>query len=306
MKIEDVFNIKNSNSKGFSSHKPGDTYFISNGMKNNGILGLVKPLPNERVFYKEGICVSAFCEATVQKPPFLPRGNGGSGLIVLLPKEEISEEELYWYSSCINQMKWRFSFGRMVTRERIKNLNIQKIPNNFKIDCSVENLLPKNIKNKKLSDVKFKLYPIKDLFKIIKGKGEYFEKCRKGNTPLISATSTDNGIIGFVDLKPIFRAPAISIERVSGNSFVHLEDFVTVPDDIFVLIPKKIFPIELFFYVSSMLNSQKWRFNYSRKLTPNRFKKLKIPMPFNKKGINLNYIKDIVDFTYGWDKVPLM
>jgi hypothetical protein len=67
------------------------------------------------------------------------------------------------------------------------------------------------------------------------GKGGYREAFESGNTPLVSATNTDNGIIDLVDTNPTFSAPAITVERVSGQEYVQLLGFATVPDDIAVL-----------------------------------------------------------------------
>jgi hypothetical protein len=69
-----------------------------------------------------------------------------------------------------------------------------------------------------------------------------------GNTPLISATNKDNGVIDDVDIEPIFKAPAISVERVTGQAYIQLIDFATVPDDIFVLIPKEKMSLKKLFY----------------------------------------------------------
>lgn len=101
--------------------------FISNGKLNNGIVGYVTPLESDRVFEEKGICISAFCEATIQNPPFLPRGNGGSGLIVLTPLKPMNEELLTFYAAYINKYcNWMFSYGRMVTMERLKKIKLPK------------------------------------------------------------------------------------------------------------------------------------------------------------------------------------
>jgi hypothetical protein len=113
-KLSELFILHNSKSSGFESYEQGEIRFISNGFYNNGVVGLVKPRSKDRVFNFHGICASAFCEATVQEPPFLPRGNGGSGLVVLEPKKKMLHDELLYYAAYINRFsKWRFSFGRM-------------------------------------------------------------------------------------------------------------------------------------------------------------------------------------------------
>jgi Type I restriction modification DNA specificity domain. len=124
MKIASKFTIHSAKSKSVDAHIEGNTPFISNGFYNNGVVGFVTPIEGERVFTKRAICISAFCEATIQESPFLPRGNGGSGMVVLIPKEEMSKEELFYYAVQINKQNWKFSFGRMVNPDRIKNLEI--------------------------------------------------------------------------------------------------------------------------------------------------------------------------------------
>ena len=304
MITDDIFDIETAKSRGFEAHEIGDTPFISNGFENNGVVGFVKPLGGEKVFSTLGLCISAFCEATVQRPPYLPRGNGGSGLTVLVPKEKMSDEEFYWYAGCINYRRWRFSFGRMVIGGRIRHLKLIKPPDKLKVSINYEKLLPKKIEGKrKIENILFEPYCLKGLFDIVRGRGSYFENCKSGNIPLISASSSNNGIIGFVDMEPAFKAPAITIERVSGTAFVQLEDFVTVPDDIFVLKPKKELSVEEFFYIAAMINRNRWKFNYSRKVTPTRFKKLRIPMSVKDSKSNPDEVIYIVKSVYGWNKV---
>ena len=123
--IESVFKLTNAKSKGYDSYDFGETPFISNGMMNNGIVGYVTPLETDRVFYTKSICISAFCEATIQNPPFMPRGNGGSGLIVLTPLKSMTDELMIYYAAYINKYcNWRFSYGRMVTMERLKKIKL--------------------------------------------------------------------------------------------------------------------------------------------------------------------------------------
>jgi len=120
-----LFKVTNAKSKGFKRYKYGNIPFISNGFADNGLVGFVTPNKKDRVFNKDAICVSAFCEATVQKAPFLPRGNGGSGLKVLTSLTQMTFEDLLFHASYINKVySWKFSYGRMATRDRIKEMNL--------------------------------------------------------------------------------------------------------------------------------------------------------------------------------------
>ena len=120
-----LFIIQKAKSKGFQSYESGEVPFITNGIGNNGVQGFVTPNETDRVFKTDAICVSAFCEATVQKAPFLPRGNGGSGLSVLIPKEKMDLNELLFHASYINQVYgWRFSYGRMIRKDRLEKMTL--------------------------------------------------------------------------------------------------------------------------------------------------------------------------------------
>lgn len=120
---------------------------------------------------------------------------------------------------------------------------------------------------------------VDSLFWVKRGEGGYVESyAETGPTPLVSARTDNNGVAAFVEGSPRFKAPAITIERVGGTAFVQLLDFLTVPDDISVLIPKKEMDVESLYVVASIINNSKWRFSYSRKLTPSRMKKIEVPL----------------------------
>lgn len=134
---------------------------------------------------------------------------------------------------------------------------------------------------------------IENVFHVERGKGGYRESLEFGNTPLVSATCINNGVLDFVDADPIFKAPCITVERVGGNAFVQPVDFITVPDDISVLIPKEEMSLETLFYVAVIINSHKWKYNYGRKLTGTRLKKIEITLSnFKHNDIDFNrYVK---------------
>jgi hypothetical protein len=58
---------------------------------------------------------------------------------------------------------------------------------------------------------------------------------------------------------------------------VQLNDFVTVPDDMYVLEPRNPMDRNELYMVASLITGMKWRFSYYRKLTPTRLGDLEIP-----------------------------
>lgn len=89
-RIDDLFTIHRARSDLYSRYEPGDTPYIGNGLSDNAVVGLVKALPKDRVFNFSGVVVSAFCEASVQVPPFIACGRAGNGLVVLEPKTSMT------------------------------------------------------------------------------------------------------------------------------------------------------------------------------------------------------------------------
>ena len=105
-KVIDLFEVTNAKSGSYESYKEGNVRFITNGFYDESFLGMVTPKNGDRVFYKKSICISSFCEPTIQNPPFIPRGNGGSGLVVLTPKDKMSDNELYYFASQLKMQNW--------------------------------------------------------------------------------------------------------------------------------------------------------------------------------------------------------
>ena len=144
-RIEEVFIPHTAKSSGFSSYQYGQVSFVTNGFRFNGVLGFVKPRPKDRVFDFLGIVLSAFCEATVQIPPFIGRGNGGSGLIVLEPKSRMGADELGYIAAYINEtLRWRFSWYRQASVDRIRGLEIPN-PTAMHVDYNVVTCPPKTV-----------------------------------------------------------------------------------------------------------------------------------------------------------------
>lgn len=142
------------------------------------------------------------------------------------------------------------------------------------------------------------------LFEIRRGRGEYRETLQAGKTPLVSATSQDNGILDYVDIVPTFRAPAITVERVSGGAFVQIEDFATVPADISVLVPRTNLPLSFLFYVTALINDEKWRYSYGRKLTASRLDRMVISIPSSHEGkFDYDFIESLLKRFYGWNGI---
>ena len=305
MKIDDIFILHKAKSKGFEVYDKGDIPFITNGFSNNGIIGYVTPMRADRVFDFQGICLSAFCEATVQSPPFLPRGNGGSGLLVLEPKRALSNEELLQIAAYINNAhSWRFSYGRMVNKERVKNLEIT-FGTQIKLKNSLKGLLPPQPKERAAHMLaNFMPFKISTLFELDRGQFHALDKLDSGRYPTVSRVSYDNGIVGFYE-KPgkakVYHRGTITVATTTGDAFVQLDDFIAT-DNVVILLPKIELNLEERFFIAGMINKEKWRVSYGRQCYKTVFAKTNIFLPVNeRKELDRDYMKKMVSESYNFD-----
>lgn len=308
MKLIDIFKFHNAKSKGFEEYSAGDIAFVTNGFRNSGVVGYVTPKKGDRVFHFEGISISAFCEATVQKPPFLPRGNGGSGLLVLEPREPMAFEELLKIASCINSVhSWRFSYGRMVNVERVKDLEINlKFKPTF--NKTVQEIIPHHKSSSKLEfkNIKFKLFNITNFFTLERGHFHALDRLKEGNYATISRIAEDNGVVGFFS-KPknakIFPGGTITVATTSGDAFVQLNEFIAT-DNIVILIPKINFNVEDLFFIACMINRERWRISYGRQCYKTIFSKTNIFMPVNdNNNLDYEYMRTVVSNSYKFSAI---
>lgn len=129
--IENYFNVYGGKSSGESNYNDGSCPYISSGDPQNSIIRLVNDVDTE-VFSNGGITVTCFGRACVQPWRFMARGNGGSAVRILTPKYHMSFAELAWFAAQINVQRWRFFYGRMSIKSRLKRLILNAPPAEIK------------------------------------------------------------------------------------------------------------------------------------------------------------------------------
>ena len=110
--------------------------------------------------------------------------------------------------------------------------------------------------------------------------GEYkkpFGELNKGETSFISSCDSENGVVGFFDLKPMEKN-VITVARTGsvGSSFYHPYKCV-VNSDCIVLVPIKSLSREQMLHFVVLLRANQYRYSYARKVTPTRVLETKIP-----------------------------
>ena len=317
LKVIDLFEPINAKSDSFSKYSEGKVAFITNGDHESSILGYVTPFEGDRVFDKKSICLTSFGEALVPPIPFMPRGNGGSGLIILTPKIEMNDEELYSYASQLNLQKWKFNFSRMVIEKRIINLPLVKYSASINIENRIIELLPKKGRRKRIKHEDLELIQVPLVYDAKNQKDGLCVASKapskkvlsqnaldNGNTPYVTTTSYNNGISGMYDIDAIFdsKCLTLALNGSVGEVFFQFEDFTTGGDNAILQIKDKYNPY-LLFYIATMIRNHQWRYNYYRKLTMAKLKRIKIPIPFKDNEIAFDYIKNITKNSYGYKDI---
>jgi len=306
-RIRDIFQIINAKSKSFDNYDKGEIPFVTNGDYDSSIVGFVKPYDNDRVFNKTSICLSSFCEASIQIPPFLPRGNGGSGLVVLVPMKEMSEEEIYFYAAQINMLKWRFSFSRMLTRKRIQDIELKKYePINIKIKDKINQLLPEAKNKQKILDNKNKkLVKVKDLCNIERRIAlPQNSIALGGKVPYISSSSQNNGVVLYVDEEANSKAGSLTVAKDGndGTSFYQPFNFITSSHN-YVLTLKNNLPKYILLYIGAIIKIKCYGYNHYYPLSKKHLERMQIEIPLKNEEIDLEYIEKIVKKSYCYDEI---
>ena len=300
--VDDVFHVTSARSKAFGEHEEGDTAFISNTHENNGVLGYVEPLGGDRIFTNTALVVSTFCEASVQLPPFVARGNGGSGLIVLEPRVATSNVYLAYIAAYMNlKLKWRFNWYRQATADRIRRLQIpESAPKEFRF--SVDSRLPPTSSQAATTLGRIDLSTIRlgKLFSLSAGPYHELDRLSPGNVPVVSCGDNDNGIAGYYDVPAKYQS-ALTI-ALNGNTLTakfHPYSF-SAKDDVAVCTPRQSMRTTTLLFVQLMLNRERWRYSYYRKCYLEKLNRFEVALPTVAGQLDEETMSSIFEGTSYW------
>lgn len=273
-KISDLFNIQYGNSLVLSTLKQSESgiSFVSRTSKNNGVSAIVEPIDGITPF-PAGLITVALSSMSVLETNIQPyKFYTGYHVAVLTPKKEMSINEKIYYCLCIKNNKYRYYFGRQANRT-LGDLEIPDLPpnwiNEFNVD-SYENIsLPYSDEiTPNLNSNSWIEFKIGDLFNIVTGKGPLIREAKSshGNTPLVSSTQFNNGIVEYTNFNYTHKGNVLTLAKNGsvGEIFYQSLDFVAT-SDILVLHPKFPFNIYIAMFLIPIIKKEKHRYNYGRK-----------------------------------------
>jgi len=280
--IEELFHLHRARSGLHSDYAAGDVAYVGNGLENNAVMGFVKALPGDKTFTFRGIAISAFCEATVQAPPFIACGRAGNGLVVLEPKSPMPSAQLAYIAAYINlAVCWRFNWYRQVTADRIRRLLIpSKLPPGIKYDVAAA--LPKLSGTAPPKwQLSFQPYVLGDIYDLVPGDFHSLSNLPAGSIPIVSCGDANNGVSGYVDVVKGTHKNRLTIAFNGMNTLTakyHPYEFAA-KDDVAVCLPRNQLRLTTELFIQMMINRERWRYSYYRKCFAEKLRRFAIHLP---------------------------
>lgn len=304
-RIDDIFTIHTARSVSFGDHDAGLIPFVTNGLTNNGVLGLVAADPKDKVFRFDGICVSAFAEATPHLGPFIARGNGGSGLVVLEPKTPVSHQRLIQMAAFVNaQVRWRFNWYRQISATR---LGAVAIPNEMpELAGTSDDLIPEPLgRSRGEWNLNLRTYHLHDIFDLRPGRFHALNQLESGGTPVISCGGNDNGIAGYYSVESQYIHRDKLTIALNGSPLLtlwHPYSFAG-KDDVAICTPITPLRVSTLLFIQMMMNRERWRYSYYRKCYMGKLRRFCIRLPSARDCIDEETIASVVEASPYWNYV---
>lgn len=279
----------------------GENILISSKGDDNGVFGFFSIEDNYKAPFITVPRVGTIGQAFVQNKNCSVDNN----CMVLIPQKKLSQEKLFQIALQIRLNKWKYRYGRQITPERLATQKIRLIESKLSYDKLAKKFVPKKSKKfKVLENKNIRLIMISDLCNIQKKTALPQNALEENGTPYVTTTSKNNGISNFVNEEPNTEAKCLTVALNGsvGETFFQFDDFITSGDNAVLTLKDKYDPF-LLFYIGVMIKNHQWRYNYYRKLSLIKLKKMTIPLPHKTGKIDSNYIKKIVENSYGFEEL---
>lgn len=297
-----IYGQKEYENKGFLEGSDEKCILISSGGEDNGVYAFVDIEPNFKAPVISVPRTGTIGHAFVQERDCSIDNN----CLVLIPKEELSIEQLYQIAFQIRLTKWKYKYGRQITPLRLKKEKIKIEDTKIKSKEYERKFIPKKVSKSEIKpNSKIKLIPLPELCNIERRSAiPQNAMDLNGKIPYVTTSSKDNGVSQFVNEEANTNGKVLSVALNGsvGQVFFQFDDFITSGDNA-VLTLKMDYNPSLLFYIGYNIYRQRWGFNYYRKLSENRLRKFMIPMPMKNEKIDLEYIENLVKNCYGYEEL---
>ena len=303
MKIKDLFVLHQGNGLelmhvGIS--KSVGINFVSRTAQNNGVVAQVDEIENITPFKAGCISVAlggSVLSSFVQTRPFYTAFH----VMVLEPKKEITLQEKLFYCMCIKANAYRYNYGRQANKT-LKNIELPDIIPQWVYDVNIKTITTANSNANilPLEVEKWGEFTLSELFFISSSVDNNLLNSEAGTTPYVASSSENNGITAFINAKPSQKSNTLTVARNGsvGATFYQAKDYCSSPDDIRVLTPRFNMNKYVGIFLKTIIEQDKFKYGYGRKLGTKRIEKVKIKLPITSNGSP--------DFTYMENYVKLL
>ena len=286
-----LFNIKYGNSFDLTVLEVCDedykdkVNYVSRTRENNGVSAIVKRVTDITPFKAGLITVAAsgnsVMESCVQLAPFYT----GFHVFVLVPQKPMDDLEKIFYCHCIRQNRYRYNFGRQANKT-LKNILVpSEMPKAFQniILNNVTHISKDKLINNRLdlNISKWKYFKLSDLFKITGSKTTpliELEEYGEGKYPYVTTQATDNGVAGFYNYFTE-SGNILTIDSAVLGYCSYQPLAFSASDHVEKLIPKFEINKYIAIFLTTVLNLERFRYNYGRKASQGRLRRLSIKLP---------------------------
>ena len=306
VKVNEYFDLKYGVNLEFSNmeENPEGIPFVARTEKNNGVVGRVKLI--EGITPNPANTISVSCGGSVmasflQEEPYY----SGFHILYLTPKIKLNQRELLYYCMCLKQNAWKYSYGRQAN----KTLKDLEIPSKEDIPSWVYSLKINNLKKESVISKKIELninnwknFKIVDLFDIKKGERLVKEERKKGNMPLITATSENNGVVDHIGYDDFKENKKVFQDKLTIDMFfnVFYHDYEYFSDDnVHTLIPKRAtLNRYVCLFLVTVLKQLQYKYDFGRQVRLQRLDFDEIKLPVDQHGspdwqFMENYVKSL-------------
>ena len=275
--------------------------FVSRTSKNNGISGYVQKID---VIPNPAHTLSCAGGGSVLETFYQPTEYySGRDLFYLKPKLELSEEIMIYYSICIRENKFKYSYGRQANRTMRDILipSLEELPEWLK-SKKREPFIPNQINSIGIQPENWKPYFIEEMFDVRRVTppatiGELRHEF--GTTPIVSSSRENNGIKDYSNHEPTVNKSCITIAHNGsvGETFYQSKPFIASVD-VTVLNPKEHIKFTKNFAIfccSLMKYEGKTKYSYARKWGLEKICSTVIKLPHKHDNIDFEFIENYID-----------
>lgn len=260
--------------------------FVARTAENNGVVARVRKIDGIEP-QPAGILSCAgggsVLSTFVQTEPFY----SGRDLYTLTPKREMSLHEKLFWCMCIKANAYKYTYGRQANKT-LKDIELPDVIPEWVHTVSIKpietTVVSQTVALRPVSS--WGSFLVDSLFDISVSKDKNLFNSESGGAPYVASSAENNGVTGFVDSEPSQSANTLTIARNGsvGSTFYQPKSYCPSPDDIRVLTPKFKMNVYIGLFLRTIIEREKNKYGYGRKLGTARIKKVEIKLPVNAQG----------------------